>query len=127
MGVRPAQSDIEPWLRPHLAALEASVRSGFRFTHLPKVDSVLAVQGFRVREGAMDMFLARSAFDALAARVRVEDLEFHASPSPLWHARGAVADVVMELLGLPPHGSPGAPTVTCSRPSDLWVPGDVLS
>lgn len=116
----------EPWLWPHLRAVEASVRAGFRFSHLPDVDNLLAVQGFRVHHGAMDMFLARSAFDALAARVRVEDLDFHWSPPPLWHARGAVADVVTELLELPPHGSPGAPTLAGSRPSDLWIPGDVV-
>ncbi|MEV0049785.1 hypothetical protein AB0H34_04715 [Saccharopolyspora shandongensis] len=117
----------EAWLRPHLGAVEASVRAGFRFSYLPTLDGVLAVQGFRVLDGAMDMYLARSAFDALAARIRVDDLEFHASPSPLWHARGAVADVVMELLGLPPHGSPGAPVLALSRPSELWVPGDSVN
>lgn len=77
-------------------AVEASVRAGFRFSYLPALDGVLAVQGIRVRHGAMDMYLARSASDALAARVRVDDLEFHSSPPPLWHARGAVADVVID-------------------------------
>lgn len=114
----------EAWLRPHFGALEASVRAGFRFTYLPALDDVLAVQGIRVQDGAMDMYLAQSAFDALAARVRIDDLEFHTSPSPLWHARGAVADVVMELLALPPHGSPGAPSLARTRPSELWIPGD---
>ncbi|MGI8308722.1 hypothetical protein [Saccharopolyspora hattusasensis] len=120
------REEPEAWLRPHLGAVEASVRAGFRFSYLPAVDGVLAVQGIRVRHGAMDMYLARSASDALAARVRVDDLEFHSSP-PLWHARGAVADVVMELLGLPPHGSPGAPALTLSRPSELWIPSDSVN
>jgi hypothetical protein len=117
----------EAWLRSHLGAIEASVRAGFRFSYLPGLDDVVAVQGIRVQHGAMDMYLARSAFDALAARIRVDDLEFHRSPPPLWHTRGAVADVVMELLGLPSHGSPGAPTLAHFRPSDLWIPSDSVN
>ncbi|MGP4019077.1 hypothetical protein [Saccharopolyspora sp. 5N708] len=115
----------EPWLRPHLDALRASVQAGFRFLHLPRFDDVLAVQGLRVSHGAMDMFRARSADDALAARFRIEDLE-RGSPPAVWHRYGSVADVVMELLGLPPHGAANAPSLARAR-LDLWVPGDALS
>ncbi|MGI8309655.1 hypothetical protein [Saccharopolyspora hattusasensis] len=100
--------------------------AGFRFVHLPGFDDVLAVQGWRVDHGAMDMFLVRAPLDALASRVRVEDLNFAGASPTLWEKSGAVADVVMELLGLPTHGSPGAPMLAQSR-SLLWVPGDALS
>ena len=52
---------VDDWLRPHLRALEASVRSGFRFRHLPTVDDLVEVLGFRVARGAIDVFRARSA------------------------------------------------------------------
>ncbi|GAA4835868.1 hypothetical protein GCM10025787_14710 [Saccharopolyspora rosea] len=113
----------EPWLRPHLEALAEAVRAGFRFLHLPSWDDVLAIQGMRVADGAMDVFLSYSATDALAARVAVENLDFHASPLSLWEQRGAVADVLTELLALPPHGAPGAPVLVTGRVRDLWLPG----
>jgi hypothetical protein len=113
----------EPWLVPHLDALQASVRAGFRFLHLPRFDNVLVVQGFRVGCGAMDMFRASSAEEAIAARFRVEDLET-GSPPALWHLYGPVADVVYALLELPLHGTPGAPALARSRA--LWIPGDDL-
>ncbi|MCI2423466.1 hypothetical protein MOQ72_39250 [Saccharopolyspora sp. K220] len=116
---------MESWLRPHLDALRASVQAGFRFLHLPSVGNVLAVQGMRVSHGAMDMFQASAADDAIAARFRIEDLEL-GSPPAVWHKRGPVADVVPALLELPPHDSPGAPRLAGSPVSDLWLPGDAL-
>lgn len=71
----------------------------------------------------MDMFRASSADDALAARFRVEDLE-SSSPQAVWHRYGPVAEAVRALLELPPHGSPGAPSLARSR--SLWLPGDDL-
>ena len=108
-------------LRPHLDAIQASMRAGFRFRHLPGFDNVLAVQGFRVACGAMDVYLARAPDDSLAARFRIDDLEF-GSPPALWHRHGAVADVVTALLELPAHGTPGAPNMARSPATDLWVP-----
>src|SRR2546421_447181 len=114
-----ADTRPEPWLLPHLEAIQASVRAGFRFRHLPGFDNVLAVQGFRVACGAMDVYLARAPDDSLAARFRIDDLEF-GSPPALWHRNGAVADVVTELLELPAHGTPGAPNTARSPATDLW-------
>ncbi|MGI8309670.1 hypothetical protein [Saccharopolyspora hattusasensis] len=115
----------EPWLRPHLDVLRQSVQVGFRFLHLPRFDNVLAVQGLRVSHGAMDMFKASAADDAIAARFRVEDLEL-GSPPAVWHKHGRVDDVVTALLELPPHGALGAPRLARSPVSDLWVPGNAL-
>jgi hypothetical protein len=88
-----ANTQPDPWLVPHLAALRASVRAGFRFRfrHLPRFDDVLVVQGHRVSHGAMDMFRASSADDTIAARFRVEDLETRSAPT-VWHRHGPVAD-----------------------------------
>ncbi|QIZ36134.1 hypothetical protein [Saccharopolyspora sp. ASAGF58] len=102
--------------------------AGFRFVHPRKVDSLLAVQGFRIRDSAIDMFIAHSAFDAVAARVRVEEMRFEGPSPALWERRGAVADVVMELVALPPHGAPNAPKLARARSLDLlWVPGNAMS
>lgn len=112
----------EPWMRPHLAALEASVLASFRFRYLPALDDLECVQGFRVESGAMDVFVAESADRASAARFWVEDFENGCTPPALWYRRGEVVDVVMELLELEPHGSPGAPVLARERVNDLWVP-----
>lgn len=112
----------ESWLRSHLAALEACVLAGFRFRYLPTLDDLARVQGFRVASGAMDVFVAESADRASAARFRVEDFANGYTPPALWHRRGGVADVVMELLELAPHGSPGAPELANERVDDLWIP-----
>ncbi len=119
-------SEAEGLFRPHLEAIRASVRAGFRFLHLPDPSKVLAVQGFRVAHGAMDVYLTRSTDDALAARFRLEDLEY-GSPPALWHRHGAVAGVVTALLKLPAHGTPGAPSLARSSAADLWIPGSALS
>ncbi|QUG99463.1 hypothetical protein HUO13_00380 [Saccharopolyspora erythraea] len=108
-------------LDPHLEAVRASVRAGFRFRHLPDADDVHALQGFRVLSGAMDVYLARAADDALAARYRLEDLQ-SPSPAALWHRQGTVAEVVTALLELPEHGTPKAPKLAHARPEGLWVP-----
>lgn len=109
---------VEAWLRPHIEALETSVRHGFRFQHLPNTGDIAEVLGIRVQHDTIDVFRARSAEDALAARFRVDDLE-HGTPTALWHHRGTVADVIAELLALPPHGTPRLATV---RAPDLWLP-----
>lgn len=109
---------------PHLGAIRASVRAGFRFRHLPSHSQMLALHGFRARSGVMDMYLARDVDDAFAARVRLQDLELPRTPPPLWHDSGSVADVVLALLEIPEHGRPGAPVQPLHAPSEwLWIPG----
>lgn len=112
---------VEAWLRPHIEALETSVRHGFRFQHLPNTGDIAEVLGIRVQHDTIDVFRARSAEDALAARFRVDDLE-HGTPTALWHHRGTVADVIAELLALPPHGTHGTPRLATVRAPDLWLP-----
>lgn len=119
------QSGVDSSFLPHLAAIRASVRAGFRFRHLPSRDEVLAVHGFRASHGAMDTYVAHDRHDATAARYRLGDLD-QGSPKPLWERHGSVADVVAELLGLPPHGTRGAPGHTASA-SALWLPAHVAA
>ena len=106
----------------HLGVIAATVRAGFRFRYLPSLANVEAVQGFRVRDGAMDVYLVRAEDDALAARFRVEDLE-EPTPQAIWHRRGSVADAVSELLGLPAHGMPGAPAAPRRCREIGWILG----
>ncbi|WP_243789916.1 hypothetical protein [Saccharopolyspora gloriosae] len=117
------QSGVESSFLPHLAAIRASVRAGFRFQHLPSRDEVLAVYGFRASRGAMDTYVAHDRHDATAARYRLDELD-QSSPKPLWERHGTVADVVYELLELPPHGTRGAPDRT-GRAGTLWLPAHV--
>ncbi|MCX2733299.1 hypothetical protein OOZ19_23905 [Saccharopolyspora sp. NFXS83] len=119
------QSGVESSYLPHLAAIRASVCAGFRFQHLPSRDEVLAVYGFRASHGAMDTYVAHDRHDATAARYRLDDLD-HGSPRPPWERHGNVADVVAELLELPPHGTRGAPGRTGST-SELWLPAHVVA
>lgn len=116
-------ADPDAALRPHLAAVGASMRAGFRFRHLPSTADIRALQGFRMHRGALDVYLVHAPDEAIAARFRLEDME-RPAPQPLWHERGAVADVVTALLALPDHGASGAPARTRHSPSCLWVPGN---
>lgn len=121
--LRKKEQEAEPFA-PHLEAIRASVRAGFRFRHLPSHSRMRALHGFRARSGVMDMYLARDTDDAFAARVRLADLELPRTPPPLWHDSGSVADVVRALLELPEHGTRGAPVRPLDPPSELlWVPG----
>ena len=129
MNSTPATVDVfdpdEIRFKPHLEAIRASMRAGFRFRQLPSAENLTALQAFRVSPPVIDMYLVRDAEDAFAARMRLDDLD---SPDPpaLWHERGSVEDVVMQLLELPPS-SARSPLITASRRpsdgSDLWVPG----
>ena len=127
LGWETTPGNLDPAHQAAIEAVQASVRAGFRFRYLPTIDNIVALQGIRISSGAMDMYLAQAPGDAIAARFRIDDLEQGRTPQALWHRRGAVTDVVFGLLELPPHGSPGAPTLARLRPSDLWVPGDALS
>ncbi|GDY33965.1 hypothetical protein [Gandjariella thermophila] len=121
-----AETSWDPTLTPHLDAIRSSVAAGFSFWHLPAPRNVLGIYGFHSAHGAMDIYLARAANDALAARYRLDDLE-RPNPPVLWHQRGVVADVVRALLDLPPHGTPGAPTLIHLPPSELWTPASTWS
>lgn len=106
--------DTDALFQPHLDAIRASVREGFRFRHLRGADGEMVLQGFRVANGAMDVFLAYAPEDSVAARYRVEDLE-EPEPPALWRRNGTVEAVVLELLALPAHGARGSPSVPESR------------
>jgi len=115
---------LPDWLRPHIESIKESRRAGFSFLYLPNLKNIAAIQGFRQAHGAMDVYSAASVSDAVAARYRLDDLDRN-RPCPLWTAHGSVSDVVTELLRLPPHGSPGAPSLALALPGDLSLPSTV--
>lgn len=109
---------------PHLKALARCVEAGFRFLHMPNsVGQIAAIHAERLSiRGAVDQVILRHWDKAAASRTRLED---YPDGHPLWQTQGSVAYVISELLGLPPHGTPGAP-VAVLRASALWRPGDPL-
>lgn len=115
---------LPDWLSPHIAAIEDSKRAGFRFLYLPSLANLSTLQGIHKAHGAMDVYSATAASDAVAARFRLEDLETP-RPRPLWHAYGSVTDVVCELMQLPPHGASGAPKLALSTAGELGVPSGI--
>lgn len=108
---------IDPAFVPHLDALRRCGAGGFQYMAIPD-----ALYGFRSRCGAMDVLLVCDVTDARAARYRSDDLDRPEPAAALWSVSGTVADVVDQLLALPPHGSPGAPQRATVR-TDLWLPG----
>jgi catechol 2,3-dioxygenase-like lactoylglutathione lyase family enzyme len=106
----------------HLAAIALSVDAGFRFLHLPDAHGVVAIHAERRRYGAVDTFTFRAADEAVAARFRDDDYAA-ARSQPLWQRSGSVAEVVTELLALPPHGTSGSPALARRAASSLWLPG----
>lgn len=108
---------------PHLEALRDCVRAGFYFVLLRDVDNqIMAVHAERRDRGVVDTITAASLEQTVVTRIRVEDYPLG---HPLWQSMGSVAEVIGELLELPPHGSPGAP-VLALRESLLWRLGDML-
>lgn len=105
-----------------IAAIVRSREAGFHFLHLRADDEVVAIHAERWRAGAVDSYLVRAARDAYAARFRAEEYG-RSGGGPLWHTLGTAAEVITELLALPPHGSPGAPVLAHRAPSELWLPG----
>ena len=113
--------DFDAFFHSHLAAIRASVHEGFRFRHLPSGrDDEFVLQGFRVRNGVMDTFLAYAADDAVAARYRISDLRLP-DPPALWRRDGPVDEVVHSLLALPAHGARGSP-MSAGFPVHFGIP-----
>lgn len=108
----------------HLAAITRTRARGFNFVHLRQGGEVIAIHGQRWQAGAVDTYLVRAPDEAIAARYRAEDYGL-TERGPLWQRCGAVAEVIAELLALPPHGAPGAPTLELRDRTDLWLPGAV--
>ncbi|WP_245976160.1 hypothetical protein [Amycolatopsis palatopharyngis] len=108
----------------HLAAITRTRAGGFHFVHLRKGGEVIAIHGQRWLAGAVDTYLVRAADEAIAARYRAEDYGL-TERGPLWQRCGSVADVIAELLALPPHGAPGAPTLELRDRTELWLPGAI--
>lgn len=99
---------------PHLTALRHSVAAGFQFQQFPE-----GLSGARLRAGTIEVLLVRDTTDCVGARYRLDDLE-RPAPQALWSMAGTVAEVIDGLLGLPPHGEPGAPSL--ARSKGLWLP-----
>ncbi|MQA07624.1 MAG: hypothetical protein GEU98_03550 [Pseudonocardiaceae bacterium] len=95
---------------------------GFTFIHLrdPDGGAVIAIHAERWLAGAVDTYTLRAIGEAVAARYRAENYPYG---DVLWQRTGTVAEVITELLALPRHGTPGAPTRARRAPSDLWIPG----
>lgn len=107
---------------PHLAALGRAIEAQFRFRPLQAADGELvALYAERwCSYGVVENITVRSATEAVAARIRAED---YPDGDPLWQQVGPVADVIVELLELPLHGLPNAPTLARPADSALWLPG----
>ncbi|MQA09963.1 MAG: hypothetical protein GEU98_15695 [Pseudonocardiaceae bacterium] len=104
------------------AALEQARRLGFRFTCLSDDYGITALCGERPRVGgAIDMCMITDIHEALAMRFRLDN-HGRTDGGPVWKRRGTVAEVIADLLALPPPGAPGAPTRELRPPSDLWLP-----
>ncbi|WP_433871043.1 hypothetical protein [Saccharopolyspora sp. CA-218241] len=109
---------------PHISALRRAAEGGFRFRPLPGPPGaeITALYAERHGLGIVETIAVRDIGEAVATRTRACD---YPTGDPLWQRIGAVADVVLELLDLPPHDQPGAP-VRCHRPTtSLWLPGDL--
>ncbi|MQA10226.1 MAG: hypothetical protein GEU98_17065 [Pseudonocardiaceae bacterium] len=104
-----ALTPIDDGEREHIEAIQRSVAAGFAFLHLrdPDGGAVAAIHAERWRDGTVDTHTIQSMRRAAAVRYRVED---YPNGAALWQTCGTVAEVVTELLALPRHGMPGAPT-----------------
>ncbi|WP_116042953.1 hypothetical protein [Amycolatopsis palatopharyngis] len=111
---------------PHIAALRRAVELGFQFKPLafkPEdggVPAALYAERWS-RDGVVETITMQGMTEAIAARIRVED---YPHGDPIWQLAGTVAEVIAELLALPAHDSPGAPTLARRASSSLWLPGD---
>lgn len=105
----------------HLTAIARARAAGFRFLHLRDGIGIVAIHAERTAPGgAVETITLRARTEAVAARYRADDYE-HGN-DPLWQHTGTVADVIDELLALPPHGTPAAPSRSQPAPSTLWLP-----
>lgn len=107
--------------RPHIEALKRATTAGFTPLRLPGVPGIYAE---RRRRGAVETYTIVAMTDAKAARWREEDYGRRGA-GPLWETSGTVAEVIRELLALPPHGERGAPSLAKRPSNDLWLPGSV--
>ncbi|GAA1245076.1 hypothetical protein GCM10009676_33710 [Prauserella halophila] len=111
---------------PHLAALRRAVELGFRFRPLtvtPEdggVPAALYAERW-CRYGVVENITVPSMDQTIARRLRTED---YPHGDPLWQHIGTVADVIHELLALPAHGFPGAPTLARRTSDSFWLPGN---
>lgn len=107
---------------PHLAAIARARDAGFEFLHLHDGIGITAIRAERHSPaGVVETVTLCARTEAVAARYRIED--YHRGGHPLWERTGTVAEIITELLNLPAHGRPGAPTRSRSASSSLWRPG----
>lgn len=108
---------------PHIAALQRAVEAGFQFRQLADEHgtAIAAMYAERwCRYGVVENITLQSMDQALAQRLRIEN---YPHGDPLWQHMGTVAEVIHDLLALPAHGFPGAPTLARRASSSLWLPG----
>ncbi|WP_367128347.1 hypothetical protein [Saccharothrix sp. HUAS TT1] len=105
---------------PQLALLLRLDAVGWQWMRPPVDEQGHPVEVHGVRawpgEAQVDALRIRAATDARAVRVDPYG-------ALLWEAEGGLADVVEQLLHLPPPGSPYAPRLVIgAAPDELWRP-----
>ncbi|MEU6265634.1 hypothetical protein [Saccharopolyspora shandongensis] len=106
---------------PHHDALLRAIDAGFQFLHLSEGEGqeIAAIYAERwCSYGVVESFTICGMNEASSARIRTED---YPDGDPLWQHTGSVEAVITELLALPPHGFPGAPTISRRRFSGLLL------
>lgn len=105
----------------HFTAIARARAAGFRFLHLRDGIGIVAIHAERTAPGgAVETITLRARTEAVAARYRPADYE--RGGDPLWQHTGTVAEVIDELLALPPHEAAGAPNRAQPASSALWLP-----
>jgi hypothetical protein len=102
--------------RPHLDALRRARSLGF----FPVGGSGMFLE--RRAGGVVETITFVDMSKAMSARWLASDYE--RGVGLLWQKDGTIADVIGELLELPPHRFPGAPTLVIARSSGLMLAQD---
>lgn len=105
--VQELAADVTNALDRFVKVIGHSVIAGFEFRPTdPRGSTLLPAE--RHRGGVIDFFEVKANQRAAASRF-VADHAGRPHGSPVWHNAGGAVDVIVEILALPRHGSPGAP------------------
>jgi hypothetical protein len=108
--------------KPHIDAISRAVLLGFDQLPLPEAPVLFYS---RRLESVVETIQIAAMDEATAARWNAHEYvrRFERSAPPIWQKDGTVAEVIEELLELPPPGTPGAPTLGLRPSSSLLLPG----
>lgn len=107
---------------PHIAAIKLTLDCGYTFTHertFGDVGLLEAIRAERHHDGLVDTYTLHGPTEAVAARYTSDA---YPDGEPIWQKHGSVADVVLDLLSLPPTGK--APDPLTRQAYGLLFPGD---